>query len=59
MRIRELMAVFQGINSHHIYRESNEEADNLSKRAIHSPKGRLIYFRDGKSEGPTNLINIF
>jgi ribonuclease HI len=60
IRIRELMAAFQGINFHHIYRESNEEADNLSKRALYSPKGKLIYFTwDGESEGPTNHINIF
>jgi ribonuclease HI len=60
VRIRELMAVFQGINFQHIYRESNEEADNLSKRALHSPIGKLIYFPwDGESEGPTKHINVF
>jgi ribonuclease HI len=60
MRIRELMAVFQGLNFQHIFRESNKEADILSKRALHSPKGQLIYFSwDGESEGPTNHINIF
>jgi len=60
IRIRELLATFQGVNFHHIYRESNEEADILSKRSLYSPKGKLIYFTwDGENEGPTNHINIF
>jgi ribonuclease HI len=59
-RIREQMAAFQGINFHHIYRESNKEVDFLSKRALSSPKGRLTYFTwDEESEGPTNHINLF
>ena len=59
-RIREHMAAFQGIKFHHIYREFNEEAHNLSKRALYSPKGRLTFFTwDEESEGPANHINFF
>ena len=60
IRIIEQMATFQGIKFQHIYRESNEEVDKLSKRALSSSKGRLTFFTwDGESEGPTQHINFF
>jgi hypothetical protein len=31
IRIRDLLAAFQGISFHHIFREYNEEANKLSK----------------------------
>jgi len=59
-RIKEQMPTFQGINFQHIYRESNKEADLLSKRALTSPKGKLIYCTwNRESEGPTLHINPF
>jgi hypothetical protein len=59
-RIQELKATFQNISFHHIYRDSNEEADKLSKWALFSPKGRLIFFTwDGKNEGPFRHLDFF
>jgi ribonuclease HI len=59
-RVRELKTTFQKISFHHIFRESNEEADKLSKRALSSPKGRLTFFTwDGETEGPFQHWNIF
>jgi ribonuclease HI len=60
IRVRELQFAFLNLSFHHIFRESNEEADKLSKRALDSPKGRLTYFLwDGVTEGPLNHWNIF
>jgi ribonuclease HI len=59
-RTRDLATSFQRINYQHIYRESNEEADKLSKRALSAPKGRLNYFNwDGEVESSHQFIKIF
>jgi ribonuclease HI len=44
IRTRDLASSFQGIIFQHIFRESNEEVDKLSKQALSTPKGRLSYF---------------
>jgi hypothetical protein len=60
LRILEMSASFQGICFQHIYRESNEEVDQLSKHALSMPKGILSYFTwDGESAGPPIHIDIF
>jgi ribonuclease HI len=43
-RIWDLATKFQGTYFQHIFKESNEEVDKLSKQALEAPKGRLIYF---------------
>jgi ribonuclease HI len=43
-RVRDLQKNFQGTHFQHIYRETNEEADSLSKRALKVPKGILLLF---------------
>jgi ribonuclease HI len=59
-RTMELTPLFQGISFHHIYREFNKEADQLSKQAILEPKGRLTYFQWVRGvEGPHTHINLF
>jgi ribonuclease HI len=60
LRIWDLVASFQGICFQHIFRESNEEADKLSKQALSASKGRLSYFTwDGENARPTLHIDIF
>jgi ribonuclease HI len=46
-KIRTLEGNFQEISYQHIFRNSNEEADNLSKRAPLSSKGSLFFFHLG------------
>jgi ribonuclease HI len=59
-RVRILEKNFQEVLFQHIYRESNVEVDILSKRALESPKGSLIYFTwDGEREGPPITLKIF
>jgi hypothetical protein len=57
-RIRDLLGTFKGISFQHIYRESNDQADHLSKLALSKTKGRLTYFSwDGSSAGhPQHVI---
>jgi ribonuclease HI len=38
---RDLVSSFRGIYFQHIFRESNEEADKLSKQALSTTKGRI------------------
>jgi ribonuclease HI len=58
--IRDLASSFQGTSYQHIFRDSNVEADKLSKRALLAPKGRLIYFKwDGEVESSPQFLNIF
>jgi hypothetical protein len=60
LRILDLVDSFQGICFQHIFRESNEEEDQLSKQALSATKGRLSYFTwDGENAGPTLHIDIF
>jgi hypothetical protein len=59
-RTRQLASSFQRIYYQHIYRESNEEADKLSKRALSATKGRLNYYSwDGGVESSHQFIKIF
>jgi ribonuclease HI len=59
-RTRILAQSFQDICFQHIYRESNAEADRLSKQALLAPKGRLTYYYwDGVSEGPHQFMEIY
>jgi hypothetical protein len=56
----ELTTLFQGIRFHHIYREFNKEADQLSKQALLELVGRLTYFQwVGGVGGPHTHINLF
>jgi hypothetical protein len=43
-KVQELQTAFQNLSFHHIFRESSEEANKLSKRVLVSPKGRLTFF---------------
>jgi hypothetical protein len=57
-RVRDMEKKFQGTYFQHIFRESNEEADRLSKRALEAPKGNLIYFTwNSEIEGPPQSLN--
>jgi ribonuclease HI len=60
-RIQTLEGNFQDTLFQHIFRESNEEADNLSKRALESSKKGDCYFFtwDGEREGPPISLKIF
>jgi ribonuclease HI len=59
-RVRTLEKKFQDLLFQHIYRESNAEADSLSKKALVSPKGSLFYCTwDGEREGPLITLKIF
>jgi ribonuclease HI len=60
LKILELVASFQGICFQHIFKESNEEADQLSKQALSVKKGRSSYFTwDGETGGTSFHIDIF
>jgi hypothetical protein len=55
-----LKASFQNITFHHIYRDANEEANILSKQALLSSKGRLIFFtQEGQKAGPLRHLDLF
>jgi ribonuclease HI len=59
-RLMDLVITFKGTSFHHIFRESNGEADLLSKQALSEAKGRISYFTwDGSMAGPTHHIDIF
>jgi hypothetical protein len=57
---KDLIPTFNGIYFHHIFREANGEADQLSKQALSATKGRITYFTwDGEIVGPTLHVDIF
>lgn len=59
-RIKELIPTFQCIHFHHIFRESNRVADQMSKIALSAVKGRLTYFSwDGEKDGPNLTVDYF
>jgi ribonuclease HI len=59
-RITELLTLFRSISCAHIYREENQEADRLSKRALNNCPGRIAYNHwEGGHEGPTLFLNMF
>jgi ribonuclease HI len=59
-RIRDLRKSFSLITFSHIYRESNKEADRLSKQALQKQEGKIAYnhWEDG-NEGPTLYLSLF
>lgn len=58
--IKELIPTFQRIHFHHIFRESNRVADQMSKIALSAVKGRLTYFSwDGEKDGPNLTVDYF
>jgi hypothetical protein len=59
-RLMDLIITFKGTSFHHIFRESNGEADFLSKQALTEAEGRITYFSwDGAMAGPQTHIDIF
>ena len=59
-RISKLLTLFRYISCAHIYKEENQEADRLSKRALNNCLGRIAYNQwEGGHEGPTLFLNMF
>jgi ribonuclease HI len=58
--INLLKSAFKEIHFTHVYRELNMEADTLSKLALNSPEGKLVYssWIEG-NEGIPITINLF
>jgi ribonuclease HI len=44
-RIQDLLKDFQATSFHHVYREFNKEADQLSKSALTDPEGKISYYQ--------------
>jgi hypothetical protein len=59
-RIKELNNAFSLISYTHIFRESNMEADLLSKRSLQEQEGKIKYHKwiDGH-EGPTLILKLY
>jgi ribonuclease HI len=58
-RIVDLCSHFRSISFEHIYRERNQEADNLSKQAFHSVRGNITYnFWVEGHKGPTLYLSL-
>jgi len=56
----ELVSTFRAIHFQHIYRETNVEANRLSKQAILALSGKLFYyFWDGETAGTVQHYDIF
>jgi hypothetical protein len=54
------MMEFTGLEYTHIYREYNQEADQMSKKVVFLPEGNLIYFHlEDREKDPDMLINLF
>jgi ribonuclease HI len=59
-RISELKNHFRLISFKHVYCEENYDADNLSKKALLRPPGKIEYFQCVEDhEGPHMLLDIF
>jgi ribonuclease HI len=59
-KIRELISSFRGIYFQHIFREANVEVNKLSKQALSTSFGRLIYTSwDGENAGTVHHFDIF
>jgi ribonuclease HI len=59
-KTKELIKKNQEISFQHIFRDFNKEADQLSKQAIHEPKGRITYFKwEPGIAGPMNHLVLF
>jgi hypothetical protein len=59
-RTKELINKFQVVSFHHIFKEFNKEADQLSKQALHEPKGRITYYLwEPGGIGPLNHLAMY
>ena len=58
-RTQEATLLIRKLPFSHNHREENNEADTLSKKALHMPPGQIRFtkWEDG-NEGPTILINL-
>jgi hypothetical protein len=58
-RTKEATHCFRKLSVTHIFREENNEADTLSKKALYLPPGHFCFtkWEDG-NEGPTIKINM-
>jgi ribonuclease HI len=59
-RIKELFKFFSAITFSHVYREENQEADFLSKKALTARPGSIAYNQwvDGQ-EGPRLFLKLY
>jgi hypothetical protein len=58
-RTREATQLIYNLTFSHIYREENNEADTLSKKALFLPSGHICFTRwEEGNEGPSTLINL-
>jgi hypothetical protein len=60
LRTKELIKKNQTISFHHIFRDFNKEADQLSKQALHEPEGKIsFYLWEPGGIGPMNYLAMF
>jgi hypothetical protein len=60
IRTKDLIKNFQAISFHHIFREFNKEADQLSKKALLEPEGKISYYLwEPGGAGPMNHLAMF
>jgi ribonuclease HI len=58
--INELIKCFTNISFAHVYREENQEADNLSKQALTKHPGSIAYNQwEGGHEGPNLFLKMY
>jgi ribonuclease HI len=58
-RTREATKLINKLTFSHIFREENNEADILSKKAMFLPSGHICYTRwEEGNEGPSTMINL-
>jgi len=59
-KIRSLIPLFKYLKFDHIYREDNEDADSLLKKALLAPEGRILYskWKYGQ-EGPPLSLRLY
>jgi ribonuclease HI len=58
-RTREATQLINKLTFSHIYREENNEADTLSKKALFLPSGHICFTRwEEGNEGPSTMINL-
>jgi ribonuclease HI len=59
-RINELIKYFMNISFSHVYREENQEANNLSKHALTMCPGNIAYNQwEGGHEGPKLFLKMY
>ena len=44
-RIKALLKDFMSLDFYHTYRTFNREADELSKKNLHQPEGKITYYQ--------------